>query len=169
MIWRPVPGFEDNYLVSNSGLIWSLKRKRQIKTQVSERGYEQFNYYKRGSGRGNRALGSLLVHRLVALAFILNAEGKPEVNHLNGVKIDNRVENLEWSTRPEQMQHALGMGLWGPRGESNSMAKLTEKQVLEIRAKYIPREYSMYKLGREYGVTAALINNILKRKAWSHI
>lgn len=170
--WRPVPGFEDNYLVSNSGLVWSLKRKKRIKTQVYKDRYEMFNYYKKGTGRKERHLGTLLVHRLVALAFVPNPDPAilVEVNHKNGIRTDNRADNLGWVTRLANVKHSIDTGLRiDYRGQDNVMARLTDIQVREIREKYIPRKYSMERLGEEYGVSATAIFLIIRRRSWKHL
>ena len=108
--WRDIEGFEGQYMVSNTGLVKSLKgkserimktrRKKIIKKDGSvELGYEELVL----SNKGVRT--SKLVHRLVAQAFIPNPENKPEVNHLDEDKGNNSVENLEWNTHEENSNH----------------------------------------------------------------
>jgi hypothetical protein len=110
------------------------------------------------------------VHRLIAKKFIPNPENKPQVNHKNGIKNDNRVENLEWVTPQENVRHAFGSGLMNScKGERKPSNKLTEKQVIEIRAKYIPHKYGLVKLAIEYGVRQKTIWSIIKRKKWKHL
>lgn len=75
------------------------------------------------------------VHRLVAMAFLPNPQNKKEVNHIDGNKENNSLENLEWSTRQENAQHAVDTGLIKPRrGEDCSFSILTEEQVKEVFA-----------------------------------
>ena len=92
--WKDVPGYEGLYLVSDRGRVLGIKRGLQSPA-TDEYGYLRTSLCKDGEMR------SFYVHRLVALAFIPNPEGKETVNHLNEDKQDNRVENLEWASVPE--------------------------------------------------------------------
>jgi hypothetical protein len=104
------------------------------------------------------------VHRLVALMFIPNPENKPEVNHKNGIKTDCRKVNLEWNTPKENRQHAFNTGL-SAKGENHVNSKLTEAQVLSIRADTRTQQV----IADEYCVTQAQISSIKTRKLWKHI
>ena len=96
-IWKDVPGFEGRYSVSNKGKVKSLNygntgKSRNLKPNLKKDGYYDVALADSGKYRYMR------VHRLVALAFIPNPNRKTVINHINGVKTDNRVANLEWCT-----------------------------------------------------------------------
>lgn len=108
-IWKEIAGFENYYMVSSMGNVKSLgysKRPAQTKRQyLLKNGYLQARIWLNGK------VAQIGTHRLVAIAFIPNPDKKSQVNHINGVKADNRAENLEWSTQAENTQHAYDTGL----------------------------------------------------------
>lgn len=100
-IWKDVP-FDSNYKVSNYGRIFSKRTNKILKGELTEKGYIRvaLTEHKR-----------YLVHCIVARTFIPNPENKPQVNHIDGNKQNNYVDNLEWCTQSENMCHALKTGL----------------------------------------------------------
>jgi hypothetical protein len=115
--WKKIVGYKKYYKVSNKGNIKSLNRKMDnkrgiwtkvgepMKLMVSNGGYYKINLYKNGK------MSTKLVHRLVAISFIKNPLEKREVNHIDGDKLNNNINNLEWVTPKENIAHAIKNGL----------------------------------------------------------
>jgi len=94
--WRPSPIFPNHYMVSTNGDVYSRVRGKVLRPATDKHGYHYYTLCVNGDRRCVKA------HRLIAMAFIPNTQNKPTVNHINGVKTDNRVSNLEWATNKEQ-------------------------------------------------------------------
>lgn len=123
-LWKDIEGFEGYYQISNKGNVRSVNRfdgvhdrqGSQIRQNLKHNGYLQVGLRKHGK---RKWFG---VHRLVAIHFIENPDNKPQVNHIDGNKLNNTVENLEWVTGRENQRHAIKMGLRDnmPKGENHS-------------------------------------------------
>lgn len=155
-IWRDIVGYEGLYQVSNCGRVWSsYKGGRILKLQLDSRGKGYLFVQLWRGGKCKHAP----VHRLVALAFIPNPEGKPQINHINGIKTDNRVENLEWVTAFENMRHAYATGLQSaPQGKDSPVAKLTDEQVRYIREN--PDGLTQRQLAAAFGVGQCTVSDV---------
>ena len=125
--WRDVPGLEGFYSVSSFGSVYSIRSGKTLK-QKNSSGYKRVCL----SVCGKRK--DVLVHRLVALAFIDNPEKKPTVNHINENKCDNRVENLEWATHREQNVH--GTRLERARANTDYKARNIDYSVVAAKHNY---------------------------------
>lgn len=108
------------------------------------------------------------IHQLVARAYIPNPNGYKMINHKDGNKTNNTVENLEWCTHKQNMEHAYVNG-FTTRGTSNTQTKLTEEQVRAIRKEYNPPKISSTVLGRKYGVSGAAVLLVVRRKNWAWV
>jgi NUMOD4 motif/HNH endonuclease len=116
-IWRPIPDYEGYYEISTTGKVRGLERtvihpkgKRKVKTKIlvtkiNNWGYEEVKLSRAGKTSTKH------IHSLLAKTYIPNLFNKPEVNHINGNKADNRLQNIEWVTRGENMKHAYKTGL----------------------------------------------------------
>ena len=105
-IWKAIPGYEGRYEVSDLGRVMSTRVNRPLKPNVMTHGYVCVHLY--SGGKETRAVKT--IHQLVAQAFVPNPQGHREVNHKNFLKRDNRVDNLEWVSRKENVAHAIAAG-----------------------------------------------------------
>lgn len=103
-VWRTVSGYEGLYIVSNKGRVYGLKKRRELKAATMNKGYMVVTLWK------DNEQCTMLVHRLVAQAFLSNPDNLPQVNHKDANKMNNYVSNLEWATCKQNIVHAVIMG-----------------------------------------------------------
>lgn len=166
-IWKPLNQCKD-YMISSYGRIKSLKRGREIILKPS---YTHDGYVKQAISINGKSI-TYRVHRLVAEHFISNPNNKKTINHIDGNKKNNHVENLEWVDLSEQMIHAYYLGLKKPvQGTLQGNAVLTEEQVREIREIYKPRDkqYGMIALAKKYGVSEPVINRVAHGRSYKNV
>lgn len=144
--WRPIKGYENEYIVSEAGDVWSLRSKRKLKPSTDKYGYFYFVLCVGGRRKTVKA------HRLVAIAFIENPLNKPTVNHLNGVRNDNRVGNLEWATEKEQIADAM------KRDALPNMLKNTDYQAMGAKKNFGRRKTAVYLNGELLGIYSSLLD-----------
>lgn len=170
--WLAIVDYEGMYEVSNLGRVKSLDRVdsrgwaikgRIMKMFLNRAGYFKVQLFCNGKP------STRLVSRLVAQAFISNPENKPTVNHLNGNKASNVVENLEWATHEENSKHAVATGLRPPnRGIKNGQSKLTP--ALIHRARTLNEVgHGQRKIAKLFGVSKSCIASALKGTNWKHL
>lgn len=181
-IWKDIDGYEGHYQISNYGRVKSLARIRKYKLNDYAKHKERIlklnltykGYHSIGLSKNNKRK-TYFVHRLVALAFIPNPENKPEVNHNDGNKTNNNDWNLKWNTGKENVIHSIKhLKCKRACGEKTAIAKLTEKEVLEIRRLYQiyynAQKYSPINLAKRYNLKSnCTIHSIIDRKTWKHI
>ena len=166
-IWKDVNGYEGLYKINNFGYIKSLKdcnyisREKILKFSKNDRGYLSVRLYK------NTKWKIFRVNRLVAINFLPNPKNKPQVNHKDGNKQNNNVNNLEWCTHSENQNHAYSIGLKeGQKGEKSKNSKLTEQSVKIIKKS---TTISQIELAKIFNVRQATISLILTNKTWNHV
>ena len=177
--WKDIENYEGLYMISNLGNCKSLPRKtnnlrgdyitkeRILKPRERRHGYLCYALYNM-----DRKRKDISIHRLVAKAFIPNTENKPEVNHKNNIKTDNRAVNLEWMTHQENCKHASDNGFYkplNPLGEDRGSSKLKNIDIPRIRKLSKRFEMSNKEIGVIFGVHRRTISDIINGKTWSHI
>ena len=164
-IWKEVKGFENEYEISNLGNLRSKDRFVKHYIEGVNRFYKgqskKFRFDKDGYCKCNLKKDSkrfdFRVHRLVAEAFIENKGLNKIVNHINGIKTDNRVENLEWCSVRENVIHAVKIGL--------IKTKLDDIDALKIHSSKL----SNRQLAKEYNIDSTIIWRIKNKKAYKHL
>ena len=168
--WRPVPGYEGYYEVSIDGRVRGLDRMRgykgkaprhckarEMKRHQTKAGYYCYTLSKDGITK------IVLLHRIIAEVFVGRPKDHPErdcVNHINGIKTDNRPENLEWVTKAENNRHAFRTGLMVGSGR-----KLTDDQVRYIRN----TDKSASSIAKEWGLDVKTVWNARVGKTYKEV
>ena len=158
-----------NLLVSESGILKNAITKTEYKLNKTGKGYLGVYVY-----LGSRKNGKLFkIHKAVAETFIPNPYNLPVINHKDGNKLNNRIDNLEWCSRSQNTKHAWDNNLIDRNrfiGTNNHRAKLNPEKIMFIRQKYIPynKDFGMRALARQFGVDKEVIKDILNKKTWQH-
>lgn len=158
----------EKFEAATSGHIRNVVTGTVYKEFVNKNGYCQVAV----SLGSRKSIKVFKIHRAIAETFIPNPESKPEVNHKDGNKLNNNVDNLEWMTGSENTKHAYQNGLAKAKsGPDNYCAKLTAEDVRYIRDNYIPksREYGARALGRKFGVDHMQILRALKGRSYTSV
>lgn len=175
-VWKDIQGYEGQYRVSNLGRVlslkWSGKHGKHPDGMIRKQRTDAFGYkYVNLSNHCHHKRMS--VHRLVAMAFIPNPDNLPQVNHKDEIRDHNTADNLEWCSVEynQQYGHRRERASISSKGENNSRAKLTEKDVIEIRKTYIPgdKDFCKRRLAEKYGVTYVTITKIVTGQIWKHL
>lgn len=173
-IWKNIDGYDDLFIVSNLGRVYHysyLVNSRYgkmrnvsegfIKPTIGKRGYYVVNIHYKNKRK------SFYIHRLLAQYFIPKIAGKDFVNHINGIKTDNSLINLEWCTQKENNNHALNTGLNKEIGQTHHNTKFTKYDVIFIREQYDKKDlYTVRRLANYFNCSVSTIYKIGKRKQW---
>lgn len=175
-MWKPIKGYENYYEVSSHGLIRTITRfisnsgkngmwykSRVLKFNIDKDGYHTVALQKEGKVKRFK------VHRLVLSTFS-NYEDELQVNHIDGNKSNNRLDNLEWATSSQNIKHAFNIGLKTQVGSKNNCSKLTEKQVIQICDFLKYTTFTNKQIADMFDIESdETIRRIRKRLSWTHV
>lgn len=165
-----IPGYS-NYFINSNGEIYSKLSNKMMKTQTNRYGYLQVMLYNNHKGK------LLTIHRLVAQTFIPNPENLPQVNHKNGVKTDNRVENLEFCTAAYNNQHAWDNGLkekarevsrnYNIKRAQEACTRHLDYQLIQLFDDIFinPDNLSERKIAAKHNVSRGVVSNIKRNRS----
>jgi hypothetical protein len=174
-IWKDITGFEGRYQISSLGKVKSLAKNvvtyrggvlrypdRILKPSKSPTGYLVVALYNNGQRK------DIHVHKLVALAFVVNTNSKPQVNHIDGNKSNNHADNLEWVTSSENHRHAFKLGLRKPiRGEKHGACKLSNQDVVEI-IKLVELGKSKSEIAKQFSIHFQHVYRLINKERRFH-
>lgn len=163
-VYKKIDGYE-NYEISNYGNVKNLNFNRSNKQKILKNCCDSDGYHVVGLRKNNKTT-TKKVHRLVCLAFLENPFNKKEVNHINGIKTDNNITNLEWNTSSENQNHAYRIGL-----QVNKKRKLTLDQVFDIRTNCkIKNKYNKIsdtiEYSKKYNVSLSTITKVIRNYSY---
>lgn len=160
--WRVIPGF-GCYLIQRDGTIFSTRTNIFLKTHLTRKGYYHVGLIS-DSGRPR----SRPVHLLLLTTFKPKKKPWLVCRHLNGIRTDNRLENLEWGTvaQNNRDRQVHGTNLYGER---HPMVKLREKQVIEIKRSYFAGEMTRRQISESYGIGRATVDDIVTGTTWKYL
>lgn len=173
--WRPIPGYEGIYDVSNLGRVKRMVEHSRgcrgrtyagkiLAWLIDDKGYPHVKLWR------DRKERRISIHRLVAWAFIGPQLPGIVVNHKDGNKGDPRIENIEYMTKSNDILHALAvLGARRARGRDHHRAKLTEENVREIRRLLREGVIQNVKIAKMFGVTKMTIGHVKAGRVWRHV
>lgn len=173
VVYKKIPGCDLDYFITTDGRVWSTSRKNGIERFMKIHN-NRYGYPCIGLQMGGKQK-LVLVHRLVAQAFIPNPENKPCVNHKDGIRDNNNVDNLEWCTQKENVYHAIHvLKKWSSSEKQRRTSsiigkqnrKITMDEAIEIRRLYRDGKYSSIQLSRMYELSKPSVLRIIHNKSY---
>lgn len=155
-IWMQLFPDEEIYKISTYGRIINVNRNKLLKPKLGKCGYLRIGLYRHGK------YTNILIHKYVALRFISNPENKPQVNHIDGNKQNPNINNLEWTTRSENMKHAYQTGLIKRyKGEDSHRSKISNEDRIEIVKRYKSGEFQK-DICKEFGLSQSAVSYLVR-------
>ena len=153
------------YTIDEFGKVKNTKTNKYLKGAINSKGYLRVELHL------NKKIKKFFVHRLVAEYFVENPLNKEQVNHIDGNKLNNNMNNLEWVTNQENRNHAIKNNLTKNLcGEEAPWSKLTKRDVIFIRSEYDKKEtFNAKKLSKKFKVSTSQILLVAKRKSWKSV
>lgn len=157
---KDIPGYEGLYSILETGEVLCLGQRKVWKKKVlTNRGYLSVDLFKDGKYTKHS------IHRLIAITFIPNPDCLPEVNHKDGNKLNNSIDNLEWMSHSDNVKHAFRMGLKKPTRPNTS---LNEAQVRAMREMWSNGAKYSY-LAKLFNMSTGSIRQIVYRRRWGNV
>lgn len=156
--WFDIRGYEGKYRISSKGRVYSVLSEIYLKGDRDRYGYIHFSLL------GKHHTG----HRLVATHFIPTEDYSLEVNHIDGDKTNNCIENLEWVTQHENRAHAMSVLGISSKGINNPSVKLSEVEVRQIKDCLLKQE-TQHSIAKKFNISRSTISMIAIGHIWNHI
>lgn len=158
-----LPGLKSEYTIDEDGNIFDVANNRYKHCTIGHKGYVYCSFYINGRSKNK------LVHRLVLMTFNpMEGMENLQVNHIDGNKKNNNINNLEWCTPSENVTHAYKLGLMSVEGTRNPACRLSENQVIEI-ANLILEGHTIADIRKRFNVSKALVSAIRNKRLWGHL
>ncbi len=158
MKYTLIPNYS-RYEISKCGIIRVVKTKKIKSQYIGSTGYYMVSFSYNSKSKPKR------VHRLIAATYINNIYNYKSINHIDGDKLNNSINNLEWCTHLQNMQHAFKTGLANNTGVNNGMAKLNNEKVFKIKS-LLQTGLSQQKIADKFNVSRSCILKIHLKKTW---
>ena len=156
-IWKDIDYF-NGYRISNKGNVLGVFRNKLLKPMLNSKGYLMVRISNNRDGK----FKGLLVHRIIATHFIPNPQNKPQVNHKNGIKTDNRIENLEWTSSSENMLHAWEFNLINSDKKNSLSKKINNEDVKDMLK--LKSTHTYKQVANIYGIAESSVWKLLNNQ-----